>query len=154
MISWPRTWAGECTLLRLPAAHSPARRTAPLHQAGATSIPGRASLDHAPLPLTCPHPCPAHLPGSVVFKLDRSGACEEVAAEEFVSVPGLPLASFTHDMFLQVGAPLAFESMFGLPLGGDWCSCFPRHAEWPPLTPQASPAHLKPAPPVPPRPTP
>jgi hypothetical protein len=49
-----------------------------------------------------PAPPPPH--GRVVFKLDRTGACEEVVSDEFSAIPGLPLASFTHDMFLQARA--------------------------------------------------
>ena len=49
-----------------------------------------------------PEPRCGSSPCRVVFKLDRTGACEEVVADDFSAIPGLPLASFTHDMFLQV----------------------------------------------------
>lgn len=57
----------------------------------------------------------------MVFKLDRTGACEEVAAEEFVSIPGLPLAGFTHDMFLQVRRGGGASENGALVLLGHWC---------------------------------
>jgi exonuclease-1 len=50
-----------------------------------------------------------------VFKLDRTGACEEVLSQEFAAIPGFPLAGFTHDMFLQMCVLAGCDFLAGLP---------------------------------------
>ena len=90
-----------------------------------SSLPLSPLLQPIPEPATChplnnthARPLPPPTGHRVVFKLDRTGACEEVLAEEFVSIPGLPLAGFSHDMFLQVGG--AMESGWARDARGTW----------------------------------